>query len=549
MNIRKDDGRTVLWGYGLLLVVLLFAPLVRGGNRPLALLALELASLGLLLAVVMKPVFVQRVSWAGGLFIGGLVALPLMHLIPLPFDVWSGLPGRAPYAEVLAVAGEVPDWLPVSIVPYATEQSLLTLLPPLAVALLVLSLGSTEVKRLVAVFLGVVVFQAVLGLMQYGSGGDSPLYLGLEISGGSGVGTYANRNHLAGLMEMALPIALALLAASIFGLDRATSRRHISRRAGLFTKFSRWFGSEVLMNRTFLLTAICLAIVLGAVFSRSRTGIGLLIVGLVLTAIVLMRNFGGGFARRVVGAITALGFVLAMAVGLVPVFDRFGVDPLTDARWPILDSTIKAAGVFFPLGSGMGTYPEVMRAFQPDEVGKFVNHAHSDFAEWWMEGGIIALGLMLLFAVLYAVRWRALWAERNWHAMHMMQVGAGVGIFLILLHGLTDYNLRIPANMIYFAFLAAVFFHPGEALEHHGHKHGRHKHNDAEPEATAPPEVAPVATVAPVTSQPAANLFAEPAKTPEASVIAPTPRATVEETVVAPAPAAPTKRNPFDENG
>jgi hypothetical protein len=44
----------------------------------------------------------------------------------------------------------------------------------------------------------------------------------------------------------------------------------------------------------------------------------------------------------------------------------------------------------------------------------------------------------------------------------MMQVGAGLGILLILLFGLTDYNLRIPANAMYFAFLAAVFFHPGE---------------------------------------------------------------------------------------
>jgi O-antigen ligase len=536
MHLKHDHGHAAAWGFGLLLAVLLFAPLVRGGNRPLALLALELASLGLLLAVAWRPaIIIERLSWAGLLFVGGLVVLPLLHLVPLPFDLWASLPGRATYAQALAAAGELPAWRPASIVPYATEQSLLTLLPPLALALLLLSLGTRDVKRLVAVFLGVVVFQAVLGLMQYGSGADSPLFLGLENAGTSGVGTYANRNHLAGLMEMALPIALALLAASIFGLDRATSRRHISRRAGLITKLSRLFGSEVLMNRTFLLTAVCIVIILGSVFSRSRTGIGLLIIGLVLTAIVLMRNFGGGFAKRVVGAITALGFVLAMAVGLVPVFDRFGVDPLMDLRWPIVDSTIKAAGAFFPLGSGMGTYPEVMRGFQPDEVGKFVNHAHNDFAEWWMEGGIFALGLMLLFAVLYAVRWPALWAERNWHAMHMMQVGAGVGIFLILLHGLTDYNLRIPANMIYFAFLAAVFFHPGEALESHGR--GSHKPRQAESDSSVSPVVEPLA------NESASSHFVAPDEQPDASVISRTARAGTTEQ------APPKKRNPFDEVG
>ena len=41
-----------------------------------------------------------------------------------------------------------------------------------------------------------------------------------------------------------------------------------------------------------------------------------------------------------------------------------------------------------------------------------------------------------------------------------MKVGAGIGILLMMLHGLTDFNLHIPANAIYFAFLAAVFFYP-----------------------------------------------------------------------------------------
>jgi hypothetical protein len=38
-------------------------------------------------------------------------------------------------------------------------------------------------------------------------------------------------------------------------------------------------------------------------------------------------------------------------------------------------------------------------------------------------------------------------------------MGAGIGLFLMLLHSLVDFNLRIPANQIYFAFLAAIFFH------------------------------------------------------------------------------------------
>jgi hypothetical protein len=40
-----------------------------------------------------------------------------------------------------------------------------------------------------------------------------------------------------------------------------------------------------------------------------------------------------------------------------------------------------------------------------------------------------------------------------------MQVGAGIGVFAMILHTFVDFNLHIPANQIYFAFLAALFFY------------------------------------------------------------------------------------------
>jgi hypothetical protein len=38
---------------------------------------------------------------------------------------------------------------------------------------------------------------------------------------------------------------------------------------------------------------------------------------------------------------------------------------------------------------------------------------------------------------------------------------------MMALHGLTDYNWHIPANAIYFALMAGVFFHRGEAAPEH----------------------------------------------------------------------------------
>jgi O-antigen ligase len=441
--------------------MLVFAPLVRGANRPLALLALEGLALGLLAAAVARPVFVQRLSRPLLLALALVMALPLLQLVPLPFGLGAGLPGRGAYAAAQLSADAAPAWLALSAVPYLTEQALWALLPPLAVFLGVVGLDAAQVRRLVTVWVAVAVFEAVMGLMQYGAGPQSALRFGYQSSGDSAIGTYANRGHLAGLLVMALPIGLALLASSIFSLDRSAPRHD---GAGALRRLKALVGAEGDTNRTALYAAVCIALLLGIVFARSRTGIAVGMTGVVLTALVLMRNFGGSFATRIVGAVSALGVALAVAVGLAPVFARFGVDATQDARWPILRATLEAAWAFFPFGSGAGTYPAVIGAFHPAEIGgeAYLNHAHNDFAEWGMEGGVLALALMGTLAVLYLRRWRTVWAVRTWRPLHMMQVGAGLGILLILLFGLTDYNLRIPANAMYFAFLAAVFFHPGE---------------------------------------------------------------------------------------
>lgn len=459
--MRDDAGMRAGWGVWLAMAVLVFAPLVRGGNRPLALMVLELAALGLLAAVALRPHALAAVPVAMRWALGALVLWSALQLLPLPFEWWARLPGRSEAAAAMAAAGVESAWMPMALVPLDAEQAVWALLPPVALFWLVVGQEVAQVRRLVGVFVAVATFQAVLGLMQYGAGPESALRFGYEFYGDSAIGTYANRSHLAGMLGMALPIALGLLAAAIFGLSSDGARKH----GGWLARFKGLASGGGKTNRVAVWSVVCVALLLGIVFARSRTGIAVGMVGLVLTALLLMRNFGGGFAARMMGAVAGLGVTLAVAVGLAPVFARFGLDATQDARWPMLATTLETAWRFFPLGSGPGTFVEVFRGVHPDSIGgeAFINHAHNDFAEWWLEGGVPAAVLLLAFTVLYGLRWRQVWAVRNWEALHMMQVGAGVGLLMLTLFGLTDYNLRIPANQIYFALLAAVFFHPGEA--------------------------------------------------------------------------------------
>lgn len=441
-------------GFYLLVSVLVFAPLIQGGNRPIPLLILEflaLAIAGYLIAGRHKLSHMPKLQLG---LLAGILVLPLFHLIPLPFSLWQALPGHANYAQALVdINANVNDSArAATLVPSLTEFSWLAILPPIMVFLFTLSVPKEQLKTAVMVFLGMAVFQAILGLMQYGTGPDSLLRFSDTPS--SGLGTYPNRDHLAGFLEMALPLSLAMLTSSIG--HSHTARRHTrnlrQRLALLATSY---------LNQAVVYACISIAILLGLIFTQSRTGNVLAMVVILLSTIAFSARLGGRNVYGLLGTFTAISIMLAIEVGMAPVLNRFiHQDPLQDSRWEIFNTTITAIGEFFPVGSGIGTFSQIFPRFQESGFnGTFVNRAHNDYLEWIMEGGIIAAILILLFLVLYISRWTKVIKRGEWRTFNFMQVGAGIGVFAMILHTFVDFNLHIPANQIYFAFLAALFFY------------------------------------------------------------------------------------------
>ncbi|MBM4221073.1 MAG: O-antigen ligase family protein [Gammaproteobacteria bacterium] len=476
-------------GAPLLGAVLVFAPLIKGGNRPIPLLVLELAALALLAHAAVRPAFAGHLSRTMLAALAALLAIPLLQLMPLPETIWAALPGRDFYAAALATAGIESGMRSISLVPRVTEFAWLALLPPLAVFVVTTGLPDHKVKTLVHVFIGMAVVQAVIGLAQFGTG--SAWVLG-AIDGSpidSARGTYANRDHLAGLLEMALPLALALLAANIHLHGGARHPRH-HRRPRLRQRLAALFSREFRLNRAALLGAASIAILLGLIFTRSRTGVALAMLGIFLSALAFSRRVGGERSAGLITVFSVIGLALAVEVGLAPVLGRFTDQSIeADSRWSIFAGTLAGIGEFFPLGSGIGTFPEVFRRFQPGDVPKFVNHAHNDYLEWLFEGGLPAAALIAVFLVLYVLRWRQVWTREHWSHLRFAQVAAGISLLLIGLHGIVDFNLHIPANAIYFAFLAGVFFHREEEHQDVQRKHRPEAEHKQEPAPAPSPPV------------------------------------------------------------
>ncbi|WP_456380208.1 O-antigen ligase family protein [Thiolapillus sp.] len=433
-----------------LLLVLLFAPLFRAGNLPLPLLLLELLSLGILVLMLMRPSGLLQLGTAHLVMLGGILLLPVLMLVPVPVGLWQQLPGREAFAEIYQAIGMGggQDWRTVTLAPNQTEAALWALLPPLLVFAATINQPRKNILKLIYVALGMVVFQSVLSLMQYG-GGINSLYISNEFGIKAAAGTYLNRDHLAGLLEMLFPVALALLAATV-GQHRFGSAQDPWRKRLGFLATARGHQASIY-------AAIGILAILCLVFTRSRVGIALAMLGLLLVLLVFARRLGGGNVYGTYGTAIAVIVVLTVEIGLAPVLDRFSMDPMEDSRWSIYATSVRGAMEYFPVGAGIGAYPEVYPHFQPASIDAFVNHAHNDYLEWIFDGGALAFILILAGLSMYAIGWRRLWIKGRWRTFRYVQAGAGIGVFLLILHSFVDFNLHKPANAIYFAFLLAVF--------------------------------------------------------------------------------------------
>jgi len=441
-------GGPVFW---LLAAMLVFAPLPRSGQPALAVFALELAAVALLVLVLWR----RRPNLFGRTEILALTLLfvvPALYLLPLPSGLVAWLPGREPYLAGQDLLEPAAAGARLSLVPVATESAWLFLLVPIAVFTATRVLDPASTMRLILLLLVLAALQALLGLLQYSASEGSPALFGMQVPDlASAKGTYTNRNHLAGLLEMVLPSAIGLM------LYAAGGRQGIQR--------GRWtdrlgFLASARGNAALLYGALALLVLVGLVFTRSRAGIMLGILAVLLSTAAFARRIGGTNVYGPVGTLVAFGLGISVAIGLLPVLDRFSVaDAVADARFSIFSATVEGIGAFAPIGSGPGSYPQVFPAFQPPELGRwFINHAHNDYLEWLFAGGLAAAMLILGLLVLYGRQWARVWSGRVWSRQRFVQVAAGIGLLLLLVHSAVDFNLHIPANITFFAFLAGVFF-------------------------------------------------------------------------------------------
>ena len=444
-----------------LVFLVVIAPLMRGGNRHVALIALEGVALALLVALLSgarRPR--ARPGLRGALLVLLLTSpawLALVYLVPIPLSLWAATPGRESYPSVLAAAGIAADaWLPLSLVPDMTESSLFAGIPLIAVFLAGFWMRLPQLHLVLKVFVASAFVEVLMGLLQVAGGASSSLYFGGI--GGRPFGTFANPNHFANYVAMALAVYVWLAwMRFMHGRHRVLVEHGIGTRA---RQLALWGAGGVLL-------------VVGILMSRSRgAALAGIPVALCALGLALMGRSREGALR---GTIVAAGAALLVALALVGfdfVASRFELHSLRgDASFRTLlaESTFHGAWQFWPFGAGWGTYAPVFPRFQPATIVGTANQAHEDYAQLLFEGGIFAAVLMAAFAWLAVTRAiqlvRAARRGRRLRRGEMVSAICGLGLLGFLLHSLVEFNMHIPANAIAAALLAGVYLRPLEARE------------------------------------------------------------------------------------
>ncbi len=450
--------------YGLI-GLLIFSPLFQGSVWEWSVLVIQLTAVGLALIYIFfnrEPLSIpwRKTMRGPRILISGFFLLVLLQAIPLPaFLVGLLAPGSYNFHLANGPLSARPAFMTLSLVPASTLRAGLTLAAYVLAAVLLLRIVSRfqQMQRVVVVLVCMGVFEALYGLYELSTSQPRILFYKKLYMLDSVTGTFVNRNHLAGYLEMIIPLALGLLVARIGFFSMRVKGSPGAVREVLAHLSRKSFALNL------LLVGAVVAMAAAVVKSQSRAGVFLLILTflLFLEMVLFHLSFaeeGRHLARNLINAAFLLVVVFSLAVGMTAVMNRFlADDTLFQGGRTIFWRNVVPMVRDFPLfGSGLGTFVSVYPSYDTAGLDMVLDHAHNDYLELLSETGV--LGFLLLAG---GIVWMMVQIFRKWKARRNLEIkglamGGFISCVIILIHSLTDFNLHIPANALVFAAVLAL---------------------------------------------------------------------------------------------
>jgi O-antigen ligase len=267
-------------------------------------------------------------------------------------------------------------------------------------------------------------FESALGLVQHFE------------TGGYATGTYANHGHLAGLLEMVLPLTLALALA-------ASGRANREARESAATA-----------ARVCLLLACGALILLGLLYTSSRMGFAAAVTAFGVMGVLAL----GSGRQRSVALLLAAGAALTFLLLAAPLslISRYESGLTAEVRLQIWHDTLGLIANYPVFGCGLGTFVSAIQKYRASTPIALVDFAHCDYLQLLAELGLVGFLLLMALAGLIVrdVFTAALGEPRR--AARLMAMACGASVVAIAVHSLVDFQFYIPANVMIAAWIAGI---------------------------------------------------------------------------------------------
>ncbi len=392
----------------ILYALLIFTPLAKASVEGWAVTTIHLATLIALTCILLEKAVTSNWKWIQTPLDMPIICLLVLCLISSAFSMHHG---TSLWAMVLLVNYVVLFYLVIHAIR-----------------------TRSQFRVLVYVIISMAAFLSVFGMFKMAGLNPFPWWYYPEIKYSFLSSTFGNRNHMAGYLEMAIPLLLGFTITGFKG------------------------------RKIFLIIVLLFVFSLYFVLMLSRSAWASLFIALLFMALCLSARQQLN-RKRLILALIALCFVAAIMLVSTPAVSsiRNLIDLAQDIdyinRIPVWKAIIEMITDHAILGTGPGTYYLAFTKYQPAGLIEHYTMAHNDYLHFVSETGVILIPIMVwMLIVFYRNGCEKL--KNPSRLVRGITIGAMTGITAILFHSVTDFNLHIPANAILFTVLAALVVAP-----------------------------------------------------------------------------------------
>jgi len=257
---------------------------------------------------------------------------------------------------------------------------------------------------------------------------------------------FMNRNDFASWLIMAIPLTAGYAIAHI------QSRR----RAG-----APFDPESAFDNMTMMLGLALIVMIAGVIAAMSRSAIigssAALAVFVLLSRGRMSRTWIAGMLVTTVAVVIVAAVYAANISALTTRFSGAVSEGLT-GRVAIWKQTWPMVRDFWPVGSGVGTYQQVMVLYQTTSRLFYISHADNEYLQVLAEGGaLLAVPAAVALIALAATITRRLRGDRT--NVFWIRAGAACGLVAVAVQNFFEMTLRVPANGVLLAIAAAIAAH------------------------------------------------------------------------------------------